>query len=459
MRSTSYPAIAALCTAWLFCWPANAQLGGSQTVRFFDSETGLTIEPQQVRLDGTALLARDTRLRGAYRFSLSGGEHQIQAFTSGYRNFVFSLRAFDAAGGAEAMVDPVAGPPEFSPDAIRRRLSPQSALIIGFVGDDLTGQPLSGVRVAASGVETLTDQRGFFSLAVPVEAGAAEDSAITASITFSKDGYRTDERRNVELYGNNALKYRVRLEPGAGGVARDDRGVPLAQQSAANSPDIVAPLAQLLGALLGGRVPASPSSTPGGISSTLIPKNWRVPSSIRVGRDCKTPVTCAAIEVLSLDHYCKRVLPSEWIPGWKQEALKAGSIAVRTYATWYYNSRSRASYDICDNPSCQYFGPRTYFTTDVSVDSTSVAVLTRSDGIVVKTEYSAEANDTGCGDGKTADCIDDPVCAGRRSRGHGRGMCQYGTQRWAAQGRDWRWIVRHYFPSFKVTVIPKETER
>ncbi len=443
---------------WVGARPARAQIPGSQTVRFFDSETGLAVEPQQVTLDGTAFTTRDTRFAGAYRFSLTGGEHEIQALTSGYRNFVFSLRAFDTSSGAEAMVDPVVGPPEFSPDAIRKNLSPDSALVVGFVGEDSTGRPLSGVRVAALGVEAYTNERGFFSLKVPVAAGAA-DNATAASITFSKDGYRTDERSNVDLYPDNALKYRVRLQAGAGKQARDDRGAPTAQQAVPAKPDLMAPVGQLLGLLLGGRAPGvAPQSTPGEIASTLVPKNWRVPSSIRVGRDCKTPVTCAAIEVISLDHYCKRVLPSEWIPAWKQEALKAGSVAVRTYATWYYNSRARVSYDICDNPSCQYFGPRTYFTTDLSVDATTVAVLTGSDGIVVKAEYSAEANDTGCGDGKTADCIEDPVCAGMRSRGHGRGMCQRGTQRWAAQGKDWKWIVQHYFPSFKVAPAPKEAQ-
>lgn len=450
--------IAALFLSWL-CWgPAAAQIPGSQTVRFFDSETGLVVEPQQVTLDGAAFTTRDARFAGAYRLSLTGGAHEVKAFAGGYRDFSFSLRAIDTASGTEAMVDPVAGPPEFSPNEIRKSLRPDRALIIGFVGDDSTGRALSGVQVAALGVTTLTNQRGFFSLAVPARA-AADDEAVIASVTFSKDGYRTEERSNVDLYPNNALKYRVRLQPGTGTQQRDDRSAPLAQQATAAKPDLLAPVEQLLGLLLGGRAPAaSPPANPASMASTLIPKNWEIPSSIRVGRDCRTPLTCAAVEVLSLEQYCKRVLPSEWVPGWKEESLRAGSVVVRSYATWHYNSRSRSAFDICDNPSCQYFGPRTYFTTDLSVDATSAIVIIDRDGILGLTEYSAEANDTGCGDGKTANCIDDPVCAGSRARGHGRGLCQKGSQRWAALGKDWKWILQHYFPSLRIASTPKAVQ-
>ncbi|MGO4781936.1 hypothetical protein AB4084_41255, partial [Lysobacter sp. 2RAB21] len=43
-------------------------------------------------------------------------------------------------------------------------------------------------------------------------------------------------------------------------------------------------------------------------------------------------------------------------------------------------------------------------------------------------------------------CLSDEVGRGRGCFGHGRGMSQWGTQRWAASnGRDWRWIANHYF--------------
>jgi len=42
--------------------------------------------------------------------------------------------------------------------------------------------------------------------------------------------------------------------------------------------------------------------------------------------------------------------------------------------------------------------------------------------------------------------MSDSVCAGQAFNGHGRGMCQWGTQRWATnQAKDWQWITNHYY--------------
>ncbi len=42
--------------------------------------------------------------------------------------------------------------------------------------------------------------------------------------------------------------------------------------------------------------------------------------------------------------------------------------------------------------------------------------------------------------------MSDPVDAGTTFNGHGRGICQWGTQRWAInQAKDWTWIVNHYY--------------
>ncbi len=83
------------------------------------------------------------------------------------------------------------------------------------------------------------------------------------------------------------------------------------------------------------------------------------------------------------------------------------------------------------------------------------------DGGVVRTEYSAEnAHPTAGHD------IDDPVCAGATLYGHGRGACQWGTQRWAtascfrepcsfgahgADPKDHVWMMEHYYPGSELS--------
>jgi stage II sporulation protein D len=37
-----------------------------------------------------------------------------------------------------------------------------------------------------------------------------------------------------------------------------------------------------------------------------------------------------------------------------------------------------------------------------------------------------------------------------RGHGHGAGMCQWGAKAYAAQGRDYREILLHYYPGVEV---------
>jgi hypothetical protein len=50
------------------------------------------------------------------------------------------------------------------------------------------------------------------------------------------------------------------------------------------------------------------------------------------------------------------------------------------------------------------------------------------------------------GNNGTWPCMSDIVDVGQTFNGHGRGMCQWGTQRWSVnQGKDFVWIVNHYY--------------
>jgi hypothetical protein len=134
---------------------------------------------------------------------------------------------------------------------------------------------------------------------------------------------------------------------------------------------------------------------------------------------------------------------------------------------YVYNPINPGLYDICDNTYCQYMGSVTSTNTNNAVDNTSGYILTNSSG-VVRSEYSAENNNKGCGNGysgtgSTWPCISDPVCTGFASNGHGRGLCQWGTVRWAtgrvvttsspcSQGnahsygtKSWQQILNHYY--------------
>ncbi len=166
------------------------------------------------------------------------------------------------------------------------------------------------------------------------------------------------------------------------------------------------------------------------------------PATIRVWRrSLGGNDSCAGqVDTMSLEDYVKGVVPHEWIPSWELESLKAGAIAARSYgASWVEQGGKYQCADVCDTTSTQVYKDSTDPSTDQAVDETKSQVMVSGSAILFA-EYSAENGDP------TADGVSDPVCAGKAVNGHGRGMCQWGTQRWALQGKDYQWISLHYYP-------------
>src|SRR5439155_19004359 len=123
-------------------------------------------------------------------------------------------------------------------------------------------------------------------------------------------------------------------------------------------------------------------------------------------------------------------------------SLNAGAVALRTYAIGYINNPYSSTADICGTTSCQVYGSATSGLSDTAVNYTANYAMINSTATIPRglTEYSAENNSlaNSCGDGFTEPnttgpvCIYDPVCAGEARNGHGRGMCQWGSAKWAA---------------------------
>ncbi len=181
-----------------------------------------------------------------------------------------------------------------------------------------------------------------------------------------------------------------------------------------------------------------------------------VPASIRVGSNCATATTCTSVNVYAIDTYVRNGLDDEWIASWNANSVKAGAIAYRSYGSYHvFHPRVPASYDICNTTSCQVNDPSdTHVNSNNATVQTTGTIVTNAAGTdALFSEYSAENNlAPGCPDGSTGrpehnwPCLADPVDVGTTYFGHGRGMCQWGSQRWSInQGKDFVWIVNHYY--------------
>lgn len=350
-------------------------------------------------------------------------------------------------------LDPVSPPEALRPEARAATAAPGYATLRGYVTSASTGEPLEQVRLTVKGASAFTDRRGFFLLAVPVSSPQLDSLPEIADLQAERSGYKRLVLRNALLpEGDNHLV--LELHPGAGTEDRDNSHK----------------LAMAPGALRQSQLPPEQTglsnAPPVWQQSAISPRSPLAqvvapPDSIRVGTNCSC-TNCSSVSVMSLETYVRRGLKDEWIASWTAHSLRAGAIAYRSYGSYYVYHPLRDNYDICNTACCQVNNPGTNTRTDSAVGYTTGILLQRL-GQVFRAEYSAENNNFGCGgpgcsnasclcgDGNAGSpgaswpCVTEDFDAGHVCSGHGRGMCQWGTQRAALQGQLWNWIEDHYY--------------
>jgi stage II sporulation protein D len=136
------------------------------------------------------------------------------------------------------------------------------------------------------------------------------------------------------------------------------------------------------------------SRTGNGEITIVLPKGARRTVRERV-RAVKAPgsslTAVRTVAVMSMTSYLRSVVPAEMPASWPAEALKAQSVAARTYAARLREARPKSQpWDVCDTVSCQVFsGTSTeHARSDAAVTATAGRYLTR-DGALVMTEFSA----------------------------------------------------------------------
>nr|WP_246246565.1 SpoIID/LytB domain-containing protein [Paenibacillus lemnae] len=101
------------------------------------------------------------------------------------------------------------------------------------------------------------------------------------------------------------------------------------------------------------------------------------------------------LKTLGFDAYAKDVLPNEWYASWKPEALKAGAVAIKSYA-WYnvtyprYPATSYGAHLTDKWENYQHYVPgSSHANTNAAVDSVSGIFMKNSNGVVFDTQYRA----------------------------------------------------------------------
>ncbi|WP_205513632.1 carboxypeptidase regulatory-like domain-containing protein [Longitalea arenae] len=365
-----------------------------------------------------------TAVNGKYDFSIAANGYKPLAtyFSSGEVNNIEARINLEPADNTVRLEQPAA------------RAGVNQTTISGYVRDETNNSPLAGVQVNSGSASAITDARGYFSLAVPASQAAIAPNTIPAktTITFTKNGYAPYTAQRYAI--PDAYTMKVALSPASAARTQQPAGEPEKQvhgifdRTAADEQQRSAP-----STVPEARVEAALAAT--------------VPRSIRVGISCNC-TSCSSVEVMTLEEYAQSGLDDEWIASWGAASLQAGSVAYRTYGAWYVLHPVASSYDIAAT-TCNQVWQADRYTSCVNAAKATAGIVLVKNGAIFRSEYSAENNNSGCGNGysgtgSTWPCISDGRCAGYAKNGHGRGMCQWGSSRWASD-KTYTWILNHYY--------------
>ncbi len=438
-------------------------------LRFHDSVTGraLVVDIQLTNTLTQASYSLRSRTDGRAELNLPEGDYILYATAEDYQAVGLTMRLEPQMPPYRFFLDPNAPPVETRTEFLWSLRKPGQMVVVGWLMDEETGQPIVGARVGVLeiGTMTLTDERGLFLVQFPI----APCKTGYATLLVEKAGYRTRRLEKVRVWSEGDWIYRLTLTPGVGVEStdmrsprhREDEPIPpctdCEKEKTPTELDI-------------------DTETPSDFMPTA-PAPIVLPKYIRVGRNCSrnNRTDCpGGVEVYTIDTYCKGVITSEWYACWGNlpggmNSLYAGAVAVRSYGVSFVFSPVSPQYDICDSTACQVFTGNQTSNGNAAVDFTTRYVLLTSAGAIARSEYSAENNNAGCGDGYSGTgsgwpCIFDPVCSGFSTNGHGRGMCQWGSARWATGRRlsssqacttqapqhsfgtkNWQEILNHYY--------------
>ena len=441
--------------SFLALTPRPTLTTGELRLTLRDSLTGYGLAGV-VRARGADGTARTMPIRSGEQLALSfpPGSQRLSATSPGYAPIETQFEVMpELPVPISIWLDPKSPPEALRPEARAAIAATGYATLHGYVTRESTGDPLDQVQLTVRGISAFTDRRGYFLLRIPVSSPQGDSLPESADLQVERPRYLTLVLKDT-LLPEGDTHFILELRPGTGREERDN------SHKLAMAPEVLRE--SQLPPEQTGLSSAPPVWKPSAIhTESLLAQVIAPPDSIRVGTSCSC-TNCSGVSVMSLETYVRRGLKDEWIASWTAHSLRAGAIAYRSYGSYHVYHPLRANYDICNTACCQVNNPGTNGRTDSAVSYTTGILLQRI-GEVFRAEYSAENNNFGCGgpgcsnasclcgDGNAGSpgaswpCVTESFDAGHACSGHGRGMCQWGTQRSALQGQLWNWIENHYY--------------
>lgn len=395
------------------------------TFEFFDSRTGLLVSAVRTTQEQIDVGQDVSAIR--YCFDASG--------------YVLGCKTLRDIGHSEqrhyrVFLDPVEDPAPLR----THQVSSNGHVYMGYVSTT-KGVPVSGVEVVLDAKTPvslgLTRSDGFFSVVIPVRSVQEE-----VRLSFVKNGV--------------TLMSYVHLLVWRGGVFTDivqfDQTLPATtvdhgRSRTASDGGLEPDLDRLLPPLQTDR---------GGSYSVCSGEMITIGFAGSVGSYCSS-CNCTVSQMYSMDTYTRHVMAAEWLGGnWQNlsgiaESYRAAAVAIRTFGAFFIVNPLCAAYDLCAGPACQAFSTTTNPMMNQAVVATSGYFLWDTpNSEEALAQYSSENNNLWqthcistyseaplCADGyfgrsvTGSPCFSDPPGQGYIRYGHGKGLSQVGSARWA----------------------------
>ncbi len=98
------------------------------------------------------------------------------------------------------------------------------------------------------------------------------------------------------------------------------------------------------------------------------------------------------VNVVGMEEYLYSVVPSEMPASWSKEALKAQSVAARTYAYKQVNKHTSQGYNLCDTTDCQmYLGVQNEYSSSTDAVNQTAGRKAYYDGVLIDTVFSSSS--------------------------------------------------------------------
>lgn len=471
------------------------------TLAFRDSRSGIKIFPH-VSIEFNArdidyrqeINMKDYLNYKGLSMSLPNGTLYITITALGYKEMILPINLQNQGYLPYiANLTPLKENLKFSFNALNSDLNQKkSTIIIGTLVDSESGLAITNgiVSTLDHRHEAKLDNTGYFRLVIPLQEthhGILDQNIRYVDLIFSAPDYQSRVIKNIAAWSVSVMEG-TRMSKGSGideliepevGATSEFKGMNPNQEEDLNKTSAVKPADVF--------------------SYSGFPWNNCIPQTIVVGfaddnhKPCCSP-NCIIFESFELNEYIRHVIPAEWFPSWQsnygsnaQQAYIAGVIAIRSYAMYkiLVAPYSPGYYHICSSTCCQVYGITNPYT-DLAINSNKTDVLTYS-GSVANSEFCSEANNkppecfkgknNGCGclDGEFkivnpnggcgTSCVKDIVGKNKTLYGHGRGMNQYGSARWATgydipsacssgtnqpnsySKKNWTQILSQYYPN------------